>query len=444
LTRRMQRLVALLAAKPTASVPEACGRWAETKAAYRLWASARVSAAEIRRAHIQRTLDRVGAHEVVLAVQDTTALDFSEHKGTVGLGPIGPGYVQGLLVHTTLAVSDQGVPLGMLDQVTWARQADDLGQSHRRRQRATADKESQRWLAGLETAQRVVPENKQLVVIADREADIYDLFIAPRRDGAALLIRAEYNRRVQEEAGHVWDAVRAAPEGGRWTVAVARARDRLPRDATVAVRWATVTVRPPHRGNRPDTSSVILTAVLVEEEAPPEGVTPIRWLLLTTLSVTTAQDAQRVVRWYGLRWLIERYHYVLKSGCRLEELQLESAERLERALATYAIVAWRLLWLTHEARQAPDRSCLSVLTEHEWQALYCTIHRTPHPPDAPPTLREAVRWIAQLGGFLGRKGDGEPGVKVIWRGFRRLGDIADTWSLLHPAAGSATGEPSCG
>jgi hypothetical protein len=444
LTGRVRRLVELLAANPTESVPQACGRWADTKAAYRLWASARVSASAIRRAHIQRTMDRVEPHKVVLAIQDTTALDFSGHKGTSGLGPIGPGYMQGLMVHTTLAVSDEGVPLGMVDQVTWARQADDLGQSHRRRQRATADKESQRWLTGLAVAQRVVAPDKQLVVIADREADIYDLFIAPRRDGVFLLIRAEYNRRVQEEAGHVWEAVRAAPEGGRWTVAVARTRDRLPRDAVVTVRWTTVTIRPPHRGNRSETSSAILTAVLVEEEGPPVGATPIRWLLLTTLSVATEQDARRVVRWYALRWLIERYHYVLKSGCRLEELQLASGERLERALATYAIVAWRLLWITHEARQKPEASCTSVLTEHEWQALYCTIHRTPHPPDDPPTLRDAVRWIAQLGGFLGRRGDGEPGVKVIWRGFQRLADIADTWTLLHPVTRPATGKGTCG
>jgi hypothetical protein len=144
-------------------------------------------------------------------------------------------------------------------------------------------------------------------------------------------------------------------------------------------------------------------------------------------------DAQRCLRWYSYRWLIERYHFVLKSGCRLEQLQLEEAERIQRALATYCIVAWRLLWLTYEARRNPDTPCDQVLEACEWQALYCRIHRTSQPPGTPPTLWQAVRWIAQLGGFLGRKSDGEPGVKTIWLGLRRLNDLAAMWQLLHPS-----------
>ncbi len=150
------------------------------------------------------------------------------------------------------------------------------------------------------------------------------------------------------------------------------------------------------------------------------------------MPVTTYEEAVQIVLWYSLRWLIERYHFVLKSGCRIEELQLETAQRLERALATYCIVAWRLLWLTYQARQAPESSCEVVLQQDEWQALYATMHQTTTVPEQPPTLHEAVSWIARLGGFLGRKSDGEPGVKVIWRGLRRLEDIVATWRLLHP------------
>ena len=159
---------------------------------------------------------------------------------------------------------------------------------------------------------------------------------------------------------------------------------------------------------------------------------PVCWLLFTTLAVTDLQEALQCVRWYSYRWLIERYHYVLKSGCGLEELQLEEAQRVHRALATYCIVAWRLLWLTYEARQNPDAPCDQVLEVHEWQSLYCTMQKTPVPPERPPSLGLAVRWIAQLGGFLARKGDGNPGAKTIWRGILRLHDIAETWKLLHP------------
>jgi hypothetical protein len=153
---------------------------------------------------------------------------------------------------------------------------------------------------------------------------------------------------------------------------------------------------------------------------------------LTNRPVNTFEEAQQCVRWYGLRWLVERYHFVLKSGCCIEARQLETNERLERCLGVYAIVAWRLLWLTYQARQTPHAPCTVALETYEWQALYCYIHRTSTPPAEPPSLHQVVRWIAQLGGFLGRKGDGEPGVKVLWRGWQRLHDIAETWRLSHP------------
>ncbi|WP_044170140.1 IS4 family transposase, partial [Kamptonema formosum] len=195
-------------------------------------------------------------------------------------------------------------------------------------------------------------------------------------------------------------------------------------------------IQPPrHHLNRRKLNPVRLTVVRAVEENPPQGETPVSWLLLTTVPVSSFDDAVRCLRWYSYRWLIERYHYTLKSGCGLEKLQLETARRLEMALATYSIVAWRLLWLTYEARKNPDTPCDTVLSAHEWQSLYATIHRTPNPPSTPPSLREAVRMIAQLGGFLGRKGDGEPGVKTIWRGLCRLHDIASTWQLRdsgHP------------
>ncbi|GAX42403.1 transposase [Tolypothrix sp. NIES-4075] len=167
------------------------------------------------------------------------------------------------------------------------------------------------------------------------------------------------------------------------------------------------------------------------EENPPLLITAISWLLLTTLDVNGVDDVVRCVSWYSYRWLIERYHYTLKSGCSIEKLQLETARRIEMALATYSIVAWRLLWLTYEARINPEQPCDTVLETYEWQSLCATISQTSNPPPEPPSLRDAVLFIAYLGGFLGRKGDGEPGVKTIWRGLRRLHDIAATWKLLH-------------
>ncbi|MEY2831730.1 MAG: hypothetical protein RLZZ574_988, partial [Cyanobacteriota bacterium] len=144
------------------------------------------------------------------------------------------------------------------------------------------------------------------------------------------------------------------------------------------------------------------------------------------------EQAVRCIRWYTYRWLIERYHYVLKSGCRIEQLQLKNAERIKKALATYSIVAWRLLWLTYQARQNPNLPCDTVLEKYEWQSLYCHFQGYPLSKD-PPTLQQAIIWISQLGGFLARRHDGFPGVKTLWRGLQRLHDIASTWKSLHPS-----------
>jgi Transposase Tn5 dimerisation domain len=198
------------------------------------------------------------------------------------------------------------------------------------------------------------------------------------------------------------------------------------------VRSSQLTLKPPrNHSQRQQLLPIDLNAILVEEENVSSDVEPIRWLLLTTLKVEAFDELVRCIRWYSYRWLIERYHYVLKSGCGLEQLQLETSDRIIRALATYSIVAWRLLWLTYESRVNGQQPCDTVLEDHEWQALYCHVHNCLTLPPVPPSLHQTVRWIAQLGGFLGRIHDGEPGVKTIWRGLRRLHDIASTWKLLN-------------
>jgi len=175
-----------------------------------------------------------------------------------------------------------------------------------------------------------------------------------------------------------------------------------------------------------------LYAVWVKEIDPPADVDPLEWMLLTNVPVTTLADAIERIEWYGQRWHIEVYHKVLKSGCTVEDCRLQTADRLQRYLTLFGVVAWRVYWITHLNRHQPEAPCTLVLTTHEWEALYCTIHHTTKLPKQLPTVRQVVRWIGQLGGFLGRKQDGEPGVTVIWRGWQRLSDIAATWLLLHP------------
>jgi hypothetical protein len=210
-----------------------------------------------------------------------------------------------------------------------------------------------------------------------------------------------------------------------------RRPDREARTAQLALRFGTVRLRRPKRADT-DAPSLTVSVVDVQETEPPDGEKAVHWLLLTALPVQSAAEAVQITTWYSYRWLIERLHYVLKSGCKLEESQLRQEVRLERLLAVYTLVAWRILWLTYQARQTPDAPCTVALQTHEWQALYLFTHKQRRLPKQPPALRQAVRWIAQLGGFLGRKGDGDPGVKVLWRGWTRLQDIAATFTLLQP------------
>ncbi len=432
LNRRLVKLVDDLLKAPEASVPQASGDWAATKAAYRFWDNPRVAPHDIHAAHRQSTLERLPdlAAETLLAIQDTTSFDFTDHSDTTGLGYLAHSKRSGLWLHSTLAVSGSGVPLGLIDQRTWARDPAALGKRAQRNQKETADKESQRWLDALAATETALPAARTVLTVADREADFYDLFAVPRRPGSDLLIRAKPRRRVRHVERLLGQAVRSNPSAGTMTVELRRGDDGPPRQATLTIRSAVLEIAPPStHPRRTELPHLKLTAILAEEESPPDGQKPVCWWLLTTLPIATLADAEQAVRWYTMRWLIERYHYVLKSGCRVERLELETAARLERALATYAVVAWRLLWLTYEARRHPEVSCEGVLPREHWQVLHRVVKKTDKAPESPPGSREAVRQIARLGGFLARKSDGEPGVKTIWRGLRRLEDFVTGWKL---------------
>jgi len=218
---------------------------------------------------------------------------------------------------------------------------------------------------------------------------------------------------------------------GKLTVDMVGNDKRAARQATVTVRFCTVQLRAPWRPQQKKLPSVTLTAILVREENPPADITePIEWLLLTNIAVKNFRQAAQVIEWYCCRWQIEVFHKIIKSGCRVEDCRLQTAARLKNYIALMCVVAWRLQWLTYINRTDPLTPCTTVLTKIEWQALYMRIHKTSVLPKTIPTTHQAIRWIAQLGGFLGRKSDGEPGIVVIWRGWKRLQDLAATWALV--------------
>ncbi|KAF3883932.1 MULTISPECIES: IS4 family transposase [Nostocales] len=429
--KRLRKMVEDLASQPGESVPQACGDIAATTAAYDFWKSPYFQPDDIRQAHQTSTIKRIESHQILLAIQDTTNIDLTHHPQTTGLGYLDCATSFGLKVHSSLVASIDGVPLGIIHQHVWTRELENLGISKKRHQRETAEKESQRWLDTEQAIHQLIPPEKIVVTVADSEADIFDLFNQERAQNFHLLIRGTHNRKVDHNAKYLHEAINATPARGELKVEVNRSPQQHWRIAHLTIRFATLDIAvPSNHIRRKQLNPVKLQVILAREENPPEGVSPISWLLLTSLEIKSLEDAARCVRWYTYRWLIERYHYALKSGCGIEKLQLETGRRIHMALATYSIVAWRLLWLTYEARMHPQTPCDTVLETHEWQSLCVTISQNPHPPQTPPSLNEAVRMIAKLGGFLGRTRDGEPGLKTIWRGLKRLHDIAATWKLL--------------
>lgn len=423
LNRRLALLVEAFLERAETSIPQSLLGWAPVKAAYRFFDNDRVTPEAIIEAHAQATRSRLLGHSCILAVQDTTDLTYTHHPASTGLGYLHNQHMSGFLLHSTLAVSTEGVPLGLLGAHSWVRPWESYGKKHERRARPIEEKESYRWLAQQAASWELVPASVAVIMVADREADLYDLFAQERPAQAHWLVRAAQNRRSETEK--LFTVLEAAPVAGSYTLAIGHRQQQPPRQAQLAVRYCPVTLLPPKRSLPP----VPVTAILVEELAPPPGQKPICWRLLTTLELSCFEAAQTVVRYYSMRWLIERFHYVLKSGCQVEALQLKHVDRLRRAVASFSIVAWRLLQVAHWARVEPDLSCEAVFETYEWQAL--AAHHQGQVPGEVLSMQEALWLVAMLGGFLGRRGDGAPGVKVLWRGLRRLSDIAQTWRLAH-------------
>ena len=438
LVRRLKMVVDSFIHQPNGSIAQACESIEATKGAYRFFDNERVRHGGIIKAESQATWAAVikDKPKRVIVAQDTTDLDYSHHPATEGLGQLENEHMQGLLVHSALTISEQGLPIGLAGQQVWARSAETSGKRHKRKERLIEDKESMKWLNGLPDVPEAVKANgTTAVMVSDRESDVYELLLAcSQRPELEAVIRASWNRALTDGKNqHLFEAVRAQPVLHNYPLHVQATATRSEREALLSVRFTTVTLRPPKRPQgSPDLPALTIGIVEAVEAQPPTGQKAIHWLLLTTLPLNTVEDALTVIRYYTYRWLIERFHFVLKRGCRIEQRQLQTADRLQRLLAVFSVVAWSLLLLTHLARLSPDAPASLALSDNQWRALAAYKNRSTKPL-AQPTLHQAVRWIAQLGGFLGRNSDGDPGVKTLWQGWQRLHDITQTWILFNPS-----------
>lgn len=457
LDKRFASVLDQLSSRPNDSLPAACGGWADIHAAYRFFDNPKVTPEKILAPHRDSTILRCAEHKVVLVAQDTSELDLTRAEEKVG-GPLGDEEHWGIHIHPSLVMTPDQIPLGILHANMWARDPDDFHKRHKARTKPIEDKESFRWLEGYQQAcelQRLI--DSQVVSLSDSEGDIYECFLAWADTSggrtADFIIRACQNRCLSKDDPAyekdvktlLWDAVENKPVLGQRTIEVSsrpaqtgdgskRRQARSERTINVTLRAATVTLKGTRRAGQngqpgrqlPD---VTVNVVLVREENPPEGEPAIEWLLVTSLPVTTLEEVEKVVSFYCCRWLVEVYFKVIKSGCEVEKVQLETTDRLMACVAVYLIVAWRVLYLVRLGRECPEMRCDAVLMPDEWQAVWRVV-KNEEPPKQVPTLGEMIVMIAQLGGYIPSPND-PPGAKTMWIGLQRTRDFALLWSMLR-------------
>jgi hypothetical protein len=440
LTQRLMTMARDFWSRPMDDIPEACQSESKMQAAYRFLSNEDVEFETLLQPHYAATEQRIsdlGEGSVVLVPQDTTTVNYTQLKDIEGLGPIGTTVdgAQGLHLHSSLAMTVQGVPLGFVDAQCWSRDAEEFGKKAKRASLPIEDKESYRWIKSYQAVAAVQKRNPQvqLVSVGDREADIYELFAEALRDpaGPRLLVRAVHDRKVQDENQRLFETVQAQPIAGYQSIHLPRQKNRPARVAKLAIRFAAVTLCPPK--SKPGLAPLAVQMVLAQEVDPPTEVEPIDWALLTTVKVENFEQACEKLAWYTQRWGIEVFHRTLKSGCRVEDRQLGHGDRLQACLAIDMVIAWRILHMTKLGREVPELPAEAYFDRDECEVLIAHERRNrSRPKDAPPLgLYEAIRAIAKLGGFIGRKSDGEPGTETLWRGLLRLDGMTEGWRLAN-------------
>lgn len=374
LNRRAQRILAARWNDPSATFGASFPNWAQAKGAYNLIENPKpeIGLQTLVRPHAHSTQTRMACEPIVLLAQDTTSLNYSGLNQTTGLGEIGSGAARGLFLHSLLALRPDGVPLGVLDAHSWGRCPEPSSDPRTRNAKSIDEKESLRWLDQLQNAAaaaRRLPST-QMVVLADREGDLYELHdgvqIGP--PNVHLLVRAQHDRNLD---GHqkLWAFLASQPLRESRDLQLPRRGNRAARTATVQIRWASVTIQAPAVGPKKGWPPLTMRAVWVHEPAPPPEVEPLDWMLLTDLPVNTLAEAWEKVAWYCRRWGIEEWHRVLKSICKVEQREFKTAAHLQRALAFDLVMAWRILALVKLGRVVPNVPAWLLYTQEELQVL---------------------------------------------------------------------------
>jgi hypothetical protein len=417
-----------LSGQPDKSIWLCSENRADAKGIYRMLGNVALEQEEILRAHREATIKRmVESEKTILAIQDTTSLNYNTQTKMKGIGYICDKAL-GVNIHSCIAVTVDGLTLGVLSQSSYNReQPCDNSRTHdSKKTRALEEKESFRWIQTLGASTADVPEGVHVVTVCDREGDMYELFDEAVRENQSFLIRIVQNRKTVENT-KILDEIRKKPCAGRIKTQIPRdSRKGLKeREAVLQIRHCSFEIQRPLILNKIKHLQAAheMHVVYVQEEQQGQSIEPIEWYLMTNEPVENAEAAYEKAVWYMHRWKIERFHYVLKSGCAIEKLQERSMEKTTALVLMYSIIATLILNITYIARIHPQLPCTVCFAEDEWKLLYCTANKTRAPPEQPYTISEAVMYLSWLGGPKRAPSDSPPGLKTIWIGLDKLNTL---------------------
>lgn len=440
LNKRANKVASQLGESYGSSMPKAFNSEADLKGAYRFFNNNLVTPQKILEPHIAETLERIKQVKSVLCIQDSTDWCFDHVSNLTGLTKLHRVVQKGFRLHPILTLNENGVPLGILEAEFLIRKKNPE-ETRSEKQIPFEEKESYRWMKGYLASCEVANKSPEteVICISDREGDIYDCFLEAKErseNKAHILVRAQYNRTLESNSDEETQLFeRIAHKSTLYTsiLKIKPSGNRKKRDAHVEIKAAKVTLKPPKTPLKKELNSISVNVVMVTETNPPEGEDAICWILITTLPIDNLDQIKRIIKLYGLRWKIEIYFKTLKSGTKLEETRFEDPSRIFNALAVCMIVSWRVMLMTFLAREIPDEDCTIIFTELEWKLAYIeAYHKTP--PDK-CGLGEAVKLIAKLGGYLGRKCDGPPGTLTVWRGIMVLTQLVKGYKIAKEIGG---------
>jgi len=423
LSVRCKKILETIRKNPNRSFPQVIQNRNQLKLLYRFFSNDNINHQEILEATYQDTLsklDLLDSDEMILVAQDTSEFDFTNRPNT-NLGYLHKKKHNGFLSHSGLAITSSGLPVGLLFQKNWIRNRDEFGKKHDRARKPLKEKESYRWLECLEHLDKLnntliknSHKPKHFLVVGDRESDILEVLKYQSETNIDILVRCRHDRLLDsskkyknKHIGKLFELLKDQEVKGTLELEIGHSGQLPERNIILNLKW----------------SSIFIDKQIFWVVEASNKDKDVSWRLITTIQITNQEEAKQIVYFYHLRWLIERFHYVLKSGCQIEDLQLEEEQSLFKALTIYNIIASDILLVTYFARLLPDLSCLIFFTELEWKTIYTYVnHHRPKHNKPTPNIQEVTKWLGVMGGYIPNKKH-PPGVKAIWTGLTVLKEL---------------------